>query len=246
MEYLKVWTSFREAIVVLEDDEKGRLFDAMLLYADSGEEPSEFKGNEKFLWPVAKQDIDRTAQKCEALRRNGQAGGLQKARNQALANDSKAYQTVANDSKSQQTLAEDAESKQDVANVSHNIKKSNVKKSNERDILFDRFWAAYPRHDTKAEARKVFDKLKPDEDLLAVMLAAIEQQKKGNQWADPRYIPQPRTWLNQRRWEDETPVSQPKPAQPKKVVAQDYEQREYGGEDNLADVLSILQGDMRA
>ena len=76
MTYLKVWTSFRESIAPLQDAEKGRLFDAMLKYAETGEEPSEFKGNERFLWAVAKQDIDRTAQKCEALRANGSKGGI--------------------------------------------------------------------------------------------------------------------------------------------------------------------------
>lgn len=96
MDYLKVWTSFREVIAPLGDAEKGRLFDAMLTYAETGEEPSEFKGNERFLWPVAKQDIDRTAQKCENLRANAAKGGLAKSRNkQELANDSKSYQTLA-------------------------------------------------------------------------------------------------------------------------------------------------------
>ena len=109
MTYLKVWTSFRESIAPLNDAEKGRLFDAMLLYAETGEEPSEFRGNERFLWAVAKQDIDRTAQKCEALRANASKGGLAKSRNQQMvADDSKFYQTVADDSKCQQTEANSA------------------------------------------------------------------------------------------------------------------------------------------
>lgn len=109
MTYLKVWTSFRESIAPLQDAEKGRLFDAMLKYAETGEEPSEFKGNERFLWAVAKQDIDRTAQKCEALRANASKGGLAKSRNQQmLADDSRYYQSVANDSNDQQTEAKSA------------------------------------------------------------------------------------------------------------------------------------------
>ena len=71
MDYLKVWTSFRAVISPLNDSEKGRLFDSMLEYAETGKEPSEFKGNERYLWQVAKQDIDRTAQKCETLKANG-------------------------------------------------------------------------------------------------------------------------------------------------------------------------------
>lgn len=71
MDYLKVWTSFREVIAPLSDAEKGRLFEAMLLYADTGVEPSEFRGNERFLWPTAKQGIDLAAKKSETNRANG-------------------------------------------------------------------------------------------------------------------------------------------------------------------------------
>lgn len=58
MEYLKVWTSFAEILEPLNDSERGRLFTAMLIYAERGEMP-EFKGNERYIWPVAKQSIDR-------------------------------------------------------------------------------------------------------------------------------------------------------------------------------------------
>ena len=40
MDYLKVWTSFRELMEPLSDAEKGRLFEAMLAYAENGEEPA--------------------------------------------------------------------------------------------------------------------------------------------------------------------------------------------------------------
>ena len=43
----------------------------MLLYAETGEEPQEFRGNERFLWPTAKLDIDRTALKSETNKANG-------------------------------------------------------------------------------------------------------------------------------------------------------------------------------
>ena len=111
MEFLKVWTSFREVISPLNDAEKGRLFDAMLLYAETGEEPQEFKGNERFLWLAARQDIDRTALRNETLRQNGLKGGRPK---------SKENQTEPNESKENQSEP----------NKSCNIKKSNIKKDN--------------------------------------------------------------------------------------------------------------------
>ena len=38
-----------------------------------------------------------------------------------------------------------------------------------------------------------------------VLIAAIERQKQSQQWIkdDGQYIPNPATWLNQGRWEDE-------------------------------------------
>ena len=99
MKYLKVWTSFREVIEPLQDAEKGRLFDMMLLYAEEGTDPGNFAGNERFVWPAAKQIIDLTAEKAEKLRQNGLKGGRPVTKdNQKEANESKNNQSEANES----------------------------------------------------------------------------------------------------------------------------------------------------
>ena len=99
MKYLKVWTSFREVIEPLQDAEKGRLFDMMLLYAEEGIDPGNFAGNERFVWPAAKQIIDLTAEKAEKLRQNGLKGGRPVTKdNQEEANESKNNQSKANES----------------------------------------------------------------------------------------------------------------------------------------------------
>lgn len=99
MKYLKVWTSFREVIEPLQDAEKGRLFDMMLLYAEEGTDPGNFAGNERFVWPAAKQIIDLTAEKAEKLRQNGLRGGRPVTKdNQEEANESKNNQSKANES----------------------------------------------------------------------------------------------------------------------------------------------------
>ena len=69
--------------------------------------------------------------------------------------------------------------------------------------LFEVFWKAYPRKTNKGFAKKVFVKLKIDDELLCKILKAIEQQKRSEQWKNPQYIPHPSTWLNGERWEDE-------------------------------------------
>jgi hypothetical protein len=76
------------------------------------------------------------------------------------------------------------------------------------EASFDAFWMAYPRKTNKQAARKAWDRLKPGDDLLKTMLAAIERQRRSPQWVKDggQYIPHPSTWLNGRRWEDDIPV----------------------------------------
>jgi len=94
MKFLKVWTSFLDLMKTLEYDEIGRLFEMMLIYAESGKEPENFIGNERFLWPVAKQQIDLAAEKNEILRQNGMKGGRPKTRdNQTKPNETKGNQS---------------------------------------------------------------------------------------------------------------------------------------------------------
>lgn len=80
------------------------------------------------------------------------------------------------------------------------------------DDGFELFWKAYPKKVGKQAARKAFHRVKaPVESLLQ----AISEQKRSDQWSRDggRYIPNPATWLNQGRWEDELPAPQspPKP-----------------------------------
>ena len=67
---------------------------------------------------------------------------------------------------------------------------------------FDRFWKAYPKKTGKQEARKAFKKVSAP---VSVLVDAIEKQKTWSQWKrdNGQYIPNPSTWLNQGRWEDE-------------------------------------------
>ena len=74
-----------------------------------------------------------------------------------------------------------------------------------RKTGFDRFWAAYPRKVGKQAARKSWSRLKPSAELTQRILDAVECQKGSRQWRENngQFIPNPATWLNQGRWEDE-------------------------------------------
>lgn len=78
------------------------------------------------------------------------------------------------------------------------------------DGHFDLFWFAYPKKVGKQAAIKAWKQIKPKEDLLQKMLSAIEWQKQSDQWTknSGQYIPNPATWLNQGRWDDELPRRQ--------------------------------------
>ena len=71
--------------------------------------------------------------------------------------------------------------------------------------LFDEFWKAYPKKVGKGYAYECFKKIKPSRKLLDTMLEAIAKQKKSDMWKRDKgqYIPNPSTWLNQKRWEDD-------------------------------------------
>ena len=71
------------------------------------------------------------------------------------------------------------------------------------DSEFESFYSSYPRKVAKPQAKKAWSKNKC---VLAEVLPALEQHKKT--WKDPQFVPYPATWLNQRRWEDETIVKQ--------------------------------------
>lgn len=104
----------------------------------------------------------------------------------------------------------------DVDNVTHNVtvthreeKRREEKKPKQApiaDALFADFWEQYPKKVSKTEAEKAFTKLRPDAELLAVILEGLERAKDSDQWVKDggQFIPHAATWLNKRRWEDES------------------------------------------
>lgn len=73
MKYLKVFTDFVKDMSELGEAERGRLFTAMLIYAESGDEIT-LRGNERFLWGTAKKQIDSQreayVERCEINKKN--------------------------------------------------------------------------------------------------------------------------------------------------------------------------------
>ena len=74
---------------------------------------------------------------------------------------------------------------------------------------FDEFYAAYPKKKGKLAAQRRWAKMK-ERPSLAVLLAAIEAQKKSKQWQQDngQFIKHPATWLHDGAWEDEVEEQQ--------------------------------------
>ena len=74
------------------------------------------------------------------------------------------------------------------------------------DDKFDAFWIAYPKKVAKEDAISAWKKIKMDDLIFAKMLKAIKDQKLSE--TEKQFIPNPATWLNAKRWEDEVTTTQ--------------------------------------
>ena len=80
MTYVKVYQDWTEATSKLKDGEKGRLIDAMVVYAATGKDVSDtLTGNEQYLYPMFRAQIDRDRQALASYSQrqseNGSKGG---------------------------------------------------------------------------------------------------------------------------------------------------------------------------
>ncbi|MBR5289350.1 MAG: transcriptional regulator [Clostridia bacterium] len=144
---------------------------------------------------------------------------------------------ITHDINCKQMLADDSKCPRNPIQSNTNTNPNTNTNAQKRE-RFDRFWKAYPCKIAKVKAQAAFSKIDPDDELLEVMIRAVEAQKQTEQWLRDggQYIPYPTTWLNQRRWEDE--IRQTGSAG-KKVNAQDYEQRTYTEEELAGDDIII-------
>lgn len=69
---------------------------------------------------------------------------------------------------------------------------------------FTAFWTAYPRGESKQAAIKAWDTLQASDELLDQMARGLQRALRSEDWKKGIGIPYASTWLNQRRWEDES------------------------------------------
>ncbi len=102
-------------------------------------------------------------------------------------------------------------------------------------IEFDAWWDLYPRKVGKQAAKGVYQRVRKTGVAAEVLLAAVAEQCKTI-WADAirsgnqTYIPHPRTWLNQGRWEDEIVEQNPTASEAPRESIADRARRLFGEE----------------
>jgi hypothetical protein len=81
--------------------------------------------------------------------------------------------------------------------------------------MFDDFWKLYPRKVAKRDAQKMWQRLKPAEQKMALDAISNHVKYWKLKMTEIDFIPHPSTWLNQGRFEDELVIEEPKPKEPK-------------------------------
>ena len=192
-----LYQSYKIQLSALSQSQKGDLLDAIFAHNENLEIELDALTKMAFSFIKAQLDRDKIQYETTVERRKlaGSKGGLAKVANATFATSivakgSKAKQRVAN-------VADDVDVDVDVDKSPHTPTGG-----------FDKFWQAYPIKKSKKKCEQIFNKLKPDKQIVDKMLEAIDlqtQEKKLKQeggafvaeWKNPS------TWLNQECWNDE-------------------------------------------
>lgn len=107
IEYFNAYHSYLKSIEPLNDAERGRLFTACLMYSETGE-VADLRGNERFIFPMMKEQIDRDRRKYEAKCRKQSENALMRWH----ANACQSMPTDAKDAKEKEKTKEKAKAKE--------------------------------------------------------------------------------------------------------------------------------------
>lgn len=235
-EYIRLWLSYETYFQEYTDAEVGRLVRAMFRYASDGE-GVDFPGPERYMWPVLKREIDETHVAIEAKHQRQLENGKKGGRPPKDKSSSESPVVKGNEDENLEVIEKPNGFEKNPKNPLVSEKPNGFEKTqgkgegkgkgqgqgegnitplppsrggsvSGRDADFEEFWAVYPKKVGKQDARRVFKKVKAD---VHVLIDAVNAQKKSQQWQRDggQYIPNPSTWLNQGRWEDELPEFTP-------------------------------------
>lgn len=228
-----LYLDYREHLDLLDDAGKGRLLTAIFEYAETGHLSTKLSGMEQMAFSFIRKQMDRDFERYEhtiaARREAGRKGGRPRADGlQAQAKKPFAFFDNQTETKKPDTDTETDTNTDTQRNSPFRSPKGEAGTGklewdmvcetegtqgaeNDSEILlaeqFQTFWTEYPKKVGKVAAQRAWNRIKPDPGLFKAIMTALQTVKKSDQWHRERgqYIPNPSTWLNQRRWEDEIP-----------------------------------------
>lgn len=72
-----------------------------------------------------------------------------------------------------------------------------------RKTDFDLFWTVYPRKRAKLDAERAWQQTAKQRPPIEQLIGALQARIQSGEWADPRFIPYPASWLRSGCWDDE-------------------------------------------
>ena len=230
-----MYYDYRQHLALLKDEERGKLLMALLDYGENGSEP-ELEGAPLMAFSFIRAQMDRDTEKyvktCEKRSQAGKQGGRPPKPKEEPEKQEKPKKANAFSEKQSKAKKGDTETDTDTDTETDTVtdtdtftgiyppsnpprgkrgakKKQDAEKLTAQEKRFAEFWDLYPKKVGKKAAHNAWMKLKPDTELFAHIMQAVRNAKKSEQWnrESGRFIPNPSTWINQGRWDDElTPV----------------------------------------
>lgn len=194
--YLPIFDDQLEAVAFLTDEQFGSVVRAVMRFMRNGEENT-FDGVAGMFYQVLCAQYIRQY----GFQQNGSDGG--RPPKGGIEKEGREEITPLSTVETPVFLRE--ENKRGEGYKIDSLSHSSAKPQRLSDEDFAVFWKAYPRKESKVQARKAFAKADVRLDML---LQALEAQKQTGQWQSDggRFIPYASTWLNQKRWEDDLPA----------------------------------------
>ena len=212
---------WRDILEPFDDIRLSRLIRSILKYAVDGEETTfddlALTVSYNFIIKTIMRDSEKYSQVCEKRKEIGKLGGRQKGINHSVESNHK------NNSKSNQLLSvgceianevnlPDNENVNENENVNDNVNVNdiNISSFSSKTVCiysddFLEFWKEYPKKVGKGEAYKRWKTLRLSSADKSDILNALKWQKRSELWkkSGGQFIPNPSTYISQRRWEDE-------------------------------------------
>ena len=187
----------------LDDIRKAKLITATIRYAKDNTDTKFDDLTLKVIFNVIKDTIDRdSARYNERCLKN--AENIKK-RWDKKANEYERIQTNTNYTDIDKDIEKDIDIDKDTDRDNDTSSSFSSKTACVYSEDFLSFWKEYPKKVGKGDAFNKWKKAKLTRADKEDILTALSWQKKSDRWSDSkgRYIPNPSTYISQRRWEDE-------------------------------------------